>query len=182
MNRLSEKYKKEVIPALKEELGYRNDLSVPRLEKVVISMGTGQGLKEPRFNEVAENTLKRITGQKPVKTTAKKSIAAFKIRKGMNIGLKVTLRGKRMYDFVDKLINVSLPRIRDFRGLEAKMFDGQGNINIGFKEHLAFPEIKSDEVEKIHGLEVTIVTTAKTDKEGLALLKKLGFPIKKLTD
>lgn len=178
MNRLLEKYRKEIIPALKAELGLKNNLAVPKLEKVIVSIGTGQGLRDPRFNEVAEATLVRITGQKPIKTLAKKSIAAFKVRQGMKIGLKVTLRGKRMYDFVDKLINISLPRLRDFRGLEAKMMDGAGNLTIGFREHLAFPEIKSDEVEKIHGLEVTIVTTAKNDQAGMALLKRLGFPIK----
>lgn len=178
MNRLLEKYKKEVIPALKEELGYKNNLAVPRLEKVIVGIGTGQGLREPRFTELTEETLKRITGQRPVKTSAKKSIAAFKIRQGMNVGLKVTLRGRRMYDFIDKLINVTLPRVRDFRGLSAKALDGSGNLTIGFKEHLAFPEIRSDEVERMHGLEVTIVTTAKDNQAGLALFKKLGFPIK----
>lgn len=178
MSRLIKKYREEIAPALKEELGLKNSLAVPRLVKVVVSIGTGQGLRDPRFNEVVEDTLIRITGQKPVKTEAKKSIATFKVRQGMKVGLKVTLRGKRMYDFVDKLVNVSLPRIRDFRGLESKLMDGKGNLSIGFKEHLAFPEIKSDEVEKIHGLEVTIVTTAKNDKEGLSLFKRLGFPIR----
>lgn len=178
MNRLLEKYRKEVAPALKAELGLKNILAVPKLTKVVVSVGTGQGLRDPRFGEVAEATLTRLTGQKPLKTAAKKSIAAFKVRQGMKVGLKATLRGPRMYDFVDKLINVSLPRVRDFRGLDVKNVDGQGNLNIGFREHLAFPEIKSDEVEKIHGLEVTVVTTAKTAAAGLALLKKLGFPFK----
>lgn len=176
--KLLEKYRKEIMPALKADLGLKNDLAVPRLEKVVVSVGTGQGLRDPRFNEVVEDTLIRITGQKPVKTSAKKSIATFKIRAGMKVGMKVTLRGQRMYDFIDKLVNITLPRIRDFRGLEAKLMDGQGNLSIGLKEHLAFPEIKSDEVEKIHGLQVTIITTAKTDAIGLALFKKLGFPIK----
>ncbi|MFH1173055.1 MAG: 50S ribosomal protein L5 [bacterium] len=178
MNRLIKKYREEIVPALKAELGLSNQMAVPKLVKAVVSIGTGQGLRDPRFNEVAEDTLIRITGQKPITTLAKKSIATFKIRQGMKVGLKVTLRGRRLYDFVDKLVNISLPRIRDFRGLEAKLMDGQGNLTIGFKEHLSFPEIKSDEVEKIHGLEVTIVTTAKNDKDGLALFRKLGFPIK----
>lgn len=178
MSRLIKQYREEIAPALKAELGLKNIMAVPRLVKVVVSIGTGQGLRDPRFNEVAEATLTRITGQKPLTTAAKKSIATFKIREGMKVGLKVTLRGKRMYDFIDKLVNISLPRIRDFRGLDAKFMDGHGNLTIGFKEHLSFPEIKSDEVEKIHGLEVTIVTTAHDDKSGLALFKKLGFPIK----
>ncbi|MFH1225872.1 MAG: 50S ribosomal protein L5 [bacterium] len=178
MNRMLKKYRAEIIPALKAELGLANNLAVPKLEKVVIGVGLGQGLRDPRFNEVAESTLARITGQRPIKTLAKKSIAAFKVRQGMTVGLKVTLRGQRMWDFVDKLVNITLPRLRDFRGLETKALDGSGNLTIGFKENLAFPEIKSDEVEKIHGLEVTVVTTAKNNQEGLALLKKLGFPIK----
>lgn len=178
MSRLKEKYQKEVIPALKEILDYKNSLAVPKLEKVVINVGTGQGLKDAKFNEVVANTLQRITGQRPVKTMAKKSISSFKVREGMVVGLMVTLRGKRMYDFVDKLINITLPRVRDFRGLEIKSVDGQGNLNIGFKEHLAFPEIKADEVEKIHGLEVAVITTAKTKKEGLELFKLLGFPFR----
>ncbi len=175
---MRKKYQEEVVPALKAELGLANDLAVPKLEKVVVGVGLGQGLRDPRFNEVAESALVRITGQRPIKTLAKKSIAAFKVRQGMTVGLKVTLRGQRMWDFVDKLVNITLPRLRDFRGLEAKSLDGSGNLTIGFKENLAFPEIKSDEVEKIHGLEVTVVTTAKNNQEGLALLKRLGFPIK----
>lgn len=180
MNRLKEKYQKIVIPTMKEKFGYKNNLSVPKLDKVVINIGTGPGLKDAKFNEVAEETLRRITGQQPVKMAAKKAISNFKIRKGLIVGMSVTLRDKRMYDFIDKLINVTLPRARDFRGLEIKSIDKSGNLNIGFKEHIAFPEIQSDEVEKIHGLEVTIVTNAKTKEEGLELLTLLGFPFKKV--
>lgn len=165
--------------AMKEKFGYKNSLSVPKIDKVVVNIGTGRGLTDARFNEVAENTLARITGQKPVKTIAKKSISNFKIRQGLVVGMMVTLHGRNMYDFLDKLINVTFPRVRDFRGLESKIVDSQGNLNIGFKEHIAFPEIKSDEVEKIHGLQVAVVTTAKTKEEGLELLKLLGFPFRK---
>jgi len=179
MHNFKEKYQKEIIPALKEKFGYKNNLAIPKIEKVVINVGTGHGLKDPKFNEVVENTLKRITGQRPVKTIAKKSISNFKIREGLVVGMVVTLRGKRMNDFVDKLVNATLPRIRDFRGLDASSVDPKGNLNIGFKEHIAFPEIKPDEVEKIHGLQVSIVTTAKTREEGLELFKLLGFPFRK---
>ena len=179
MNRLQEKYKKEILPALKEKLGYKNVLAVPRIEKVVINVGTSKGLTDSKFNEVVENTLQRITGQKPVKAAAKKSISNFKIREGMVVGMVVTLRGTRMYDFIDKLINITFPRVRDFRGIETTTIDPKGNLNVGFKEHIAFPEISSDEVEKIHGLQISVVTTAKTKEEGLELLKFLGFPFKK---
>ena len=176
MSRIKEKYNKVVLPVLKEKFGYKNNLAIPRIEKVVINVGTGHGLKDAKFNDVVEYTLQRITGQKPVKTTAKKSISNFKIREGLVVGMMVTLRGKRRDDFIDKLINITLPRVRDFRGLSPKSVDPQGNLNIGFSEHIAFPEIKSDEVEKIHGLQVSVVTTAKTKEEGLELLKLLGFP------
>lgn len=179
MLRLKERYQKVVIPALKEKFGYKNNLAIPRIEKVVVNVGTGLGLKDPKFNEVVEGTLKRIAGQRPVKLAAKKSISNFKIREGLVVGMMVTLRGKRRDDFVDKLINIALPRVRDFRGLSPKSVDPQGNLNLGFKEHIVFPEIKSDEVEKIHGLEVSIVTTAKNKEEGLELLKLLGFPFQK---
>jgi len=179
MYNFKEKYQKEIIPALKEKFGYTNNLAIPRIEKVVINVGTGHGLKDPKFNEVVENTLQRITGQRPIKTVAKKSISNFKIRDGLVVGMVVTLRGKRMNDFIDKLVNVTLPRIRDFRGLEATCIDPKGNLNIGFKEHIAFPEIKPDEVEKIHGLQVSIVTTAKTREEGLELFRLLGVPFRK---
>jgi large subunit ribosomal protein L5 len=173
-----ERYKKEVIPEMKKIFGYKNDLAVPQLVKAVINVGVGRALKDDKFLDHVTNTLIRITGQKPVMTKAKKSISAFKIRAGMVVGLKVNLRGRRMYDFVDKLINVALPRVRDFRGLEARSIDNRGNLTIGFPEHLVFPEIKSDEVEKLHGLEVVIDTNAKSQQEGLTLFKLLGFPIK----
>jgi len=179
MSRLQEKYKKEIAPALKKKFGYKNDLAIPRIEKVVVNIGTGPGLKDAKFNEVAEGTLTRITGQRPIKTAAKQSISNFKIRKGLIVGMMVTLRGKRRDDFVDKLINATLPRVRDFRGLNPNSVDQRGNLNIGFKENIAFPEIKSDEVEKIHGLQVSIVTTAKSREESLELLRLLGFPFSK---
>lgn len=179
MNRIKENYQKTIISAMKEKFGYKNNLEVPRLEKVVINIGTGKGLKDSKFNEVAEDTLQRITGQKPIKTVAKKSISNFKIREGLIVGMVATLRGERMYDFIDKLISVTFPRVRDFQGLDAKSIDKSGNLNIGFKEHIAFPEIQSDEVEKIHGLEITVVTTANNKEEGLELLSLLGFPFKK---
>lgn len=179
MSRISEKYKKEVLPALKKEFGYKNDMAVPKIEKVVINVGTGHGLKDSKFNEAVEDTLRRITGQQPVKTIAKKSISNFKIREGLVVGMMTTLRGKKMDDFIDKLINITLPRVRDFRGLSPKSVDPKGNLNLGFKEHISFPEIKSDEIEKIHGLQVTFVTTAKNREEGLELLRLLGFPFTK---
>ncbi|MBU1164672.1 50S ribosomal protein L5 [Patescibacteria group bacterium] len=178
MHRILEKYQKQVAPAMKKRFGYKNNLAIPKLSKVVINVGTGAALKDAKMSDVILNTIQRITGQKPVSTKAKKSISAFKIREGLAIGMMTTLRGKMMYDFIDKLINITLPRIRDFRGLEAKSVDNNGNLNIGFKEHIAFPEIHSDEVEKIHGLEVAIVSTAKTQEEGIELFKNLGFPIK----
>jgi large subunit ribosomal protein L5 len=175
---LKEKYTKQVIPAMKEKFDYKNDLSVPKLEKVTVNVGVGQGLKDAKFKENVGNTLIRITGQRPVERKAKKAIAGFKIRKGQIVGLIVTLRKNRMYDFVDKLINIALPRTRDFRGLNPKSLDGHGNLTIGFKEHIAFPEIKADEVERLHGLEVVVVTSAKDDEHGLELLRLLGFPFK----
>jgi large subunit ribosomal protein L5 len=175
---LREKYLKQVIPAMKEKFGYKNDLAVPKLEKVIVNVGIGQGLKDIKFKENVEATLMRITGQKPVERKARKAISGFKIKKGQVVGLMVTLRKKRMYDFVDKLINIALPRTRDFRGLNPKSMDGHGNLTIGFKEHIAFPEIKADEVERLHGLEVVIVTSARDDERGLELLKLLGFPFK----
>src|SRR3989344_6813372 len=178
MMNLKEKYQKVVIPALKEKFGYKNNLAIPRIDKVVVNVGTGQGLKDAKFNEVVAATLERITGQRPIRVAAKKSISNFKIRAGLVVGMMVTLRGKRMYDFVEKLINITLPRIRDFRGLETKMVDPNGNLNIGFREHIAFPEIRSDEVEKIHGLQVSVVTDAKSHDIGLELFKLLGFPFR----
>ncbi|PIP18020.1 MAG: 50S ribosomal protein L5 [Parcubacteria group bacterium CG_4_10_14_0_8_um_filter_35_7] len=178
MSRLKQKYIKEVIPAMKEKFGYKNDLAVPRLERAILNVGLGPALKDSKFMDTVENTLLKITGQKPIKTLAKKSVSSFKIRKGMVVGMKVTLRGERMNDFVDKLINIALPRVRDFRGLSPQIMDGRGNLAIGFKEHIVFPEIKPDEVEKLHGLEVVVVTTATDDREGLELLKLLGFPFR----
>jgi len=175
---LKKNYFEEVESALKEQFGFSNALVAPRLTRVVINIGMGPSLKETGFKDLTVNTLTRITGQKPVETKGRKSIAGFKIRQGMTVGLKVTLRGKKMYDFVEKLINFTLPRVRDFRGLSPKSIDGQGNLTIGFDEHLAFPEVNPDEVERLHGLEVTVVTSAKSHDEGLALLKLLGFPFK----
>ena len=178
---LRETYKKEIVPKLREEFGYKNIHSIPKLTSISLNIGLGKGLKEARYLETAEKTLELISGQKPVKTKAKKSISGFKIREGMVVGQKVTLRGKRMWNFIEKLINVSLPRVRDFRGLSVKSFDGQGNYSIGLKEHTAFPEIKNDQIEIVHGLQVTISTSAKTNKEAEALLRHLGLPLKKET-
>lgn len=172
-------YLEKVVPALMAEFGFTNKLAVPKVAKVVVHIGTGPGIKDAKFLETAEDTLQRITGQRPVKTLAKKSIANFKIRQGMVVGLKVTLRGRRMWDFLTKLTNVALPRVRDFRGLDPKAVDRQGNASFGFKEHVVFPEIPSDEVERIHGLEVVVDTTATTHDEGLSLLRHLGFPFRK---
>jgi len=172
-------YKQEVLPKLRSEFGYKNVHSVPTLKSVTLNVGLGAGLKDAKIIETAEKTLTKISGQKPVNTKARKSIATFKIREGNVVGMKVTLRGKRMWDFMEKLIKVSLPRVRDFRGLSRKAFDGQGNYSIGFKEHIAFPEIHSDEIDLIHGLQVTIATSATTDEESMSLLTHLGLPLKK---
>jgi large subunit ribosomal protein L5 len=179
MNRLQEKYRKEALPKLAEAIGRSNPHSLPRIDKVIINAGLGKSIQDPTYVDTAVDVIARITGQRPVKTLAKKSISNFKIRKGMVVGAKVTLRGDQMYAFLDKLIHVALPRVRDFRGLPRNAFDGSGNYSIGFKEHIVFPEISSDEVEKIVGLEVNIVTTAKTDDEGRQLLEMLGFPFEK---
>ncbi len=175
---LKEKYKKEIIPAMIKSGDYKNPMAVPKMEKAVINVGLSKALNDSKYFEVIEDTLLRIGGQRPVKTKAKKSISSFKVREGMIVGMKITLRGSRMYDFVEKLINVTLPRVRDFRGLPARSVDKSGNLNIGFKEHISFPEIRPDEVEKIHGLEVNITTTAKTHEEGLKLFKLLGLPFR----
>lgn len=171
-------YKTDVAPKLKGEFGLKNIHSVPVVKMITLNIGLGPGIKDGKFLETAEKTLTRISGQRPVKTKARKSISGFKIREGNVVGLKVTLRGKRMWDFLEKLIKVSLPRIRDFRGLSPKAFDGRGNYSIGFKEHIAFPEISSDEIELIHGLQVTISTSAEDDEQAKALLKHLGLPLK----
>ena len=176
---LKEYYKKEVVTKLKDQFGYKNNLAVPKLLKVVINVGFGRQNKEKAFIDNVANGLTRISGQKPVLTRAKKSISAFKIRQGMVIGACVTLRGQRMFDFIEKLVNISFPRIRDFRGISDKAIDNSGNLTVGFKEHLSFPEIKLDELENVFGLEISIATTAKTRDEGLALFTGLGFPFKK---
>ena len=173
---LYEKYKKEVVPALQKELGFKNAMQAPKIKKVILNAGIGRFVKEPRYIDNVENTLAKITGQKPMRTKAKKSISNFKIREGMEIGVAVTLRGARMYQFLEKLVSITLPRVRDFRGLSEKSFDKNGNYTIGFKENLAFPEIKAEELEKIHGLQITINTNAKNKAEGKALLTHMGFP------
>lgn len=177
-NNLKNKYLKEVIPVLAKKFGYKNKMAVPKIEKVTINIGINQNRKDQQYLDLMASTLERITGQKPVETKAKKSISSFKIRQGMTVGLMLTLRGKRMYNFLDKLVNITLPRVRDFRGLPLGAVDNSGNLNIGFKEHIAFPEIKSDEIERLHGLQVNVTTSASTQKEGLELFKLLGFPIK----
>lgn len=174
--RLYEKYKSEVVPALQKEFGLSNVMAVPRIVKVVINMGLGEAVQNPKGLELAVADLARIAGQKPVVTKAKKSIATFKLRQGMSIGTMVTLRGARMYEFLDRFMNLALPRIRDFRGVSAKSFDGRGNYSIGVKEQLIFPEIEYDKVDKVRGMDITIVTTANTDEEARALLKNMGMP------
>ncbi len=178
MNELIKKYKEVVVPQMKEKFGYKNDLAVPRIEKVTLNVGISSSNKDTQFIKAIEESLTSITGQRPVKTLAKKSISSFKIRRGMVVGYKVTLRGKKMYDFIYKLINIALPRVRDFWGISLKSVDKQGNLTLGFKENIVFPEINPSKVEKFHGLEVTITTSAKTREEGLTLLKLLGFPFK----
>ncbi len=178
MKKLREQYN-DILANLKTELGLSNVMEVPRLEKVTLNVGLGKGLSDNGFVDAVEESLTRITGQKPVKTLAKKSISNFKIREGMVIGMKVTLRGDRMFDFIDKLVHITLPRVRDFRGISDKSIDKAGNLNIGIKEHIAFPEIKADDIERVHGVEVTITTTADTREQGLALFKAIGIPFKK---
>ncbi len=179
MNRLREKYIKEVVPSLTEKHGYTTPMLVPKLEKIVVNMGVGDTTVNSKNLDNAVNELEKITGLKAVETTAKKSIASFKVREGHKIGCKVTLRGERMYNFLDKLISVALPRVRDFRGLSPKSFDGRGNYTIGIKEQIIFPEINFDEVEKVRGMDVVLVTTAKTNEEAFDLLKELGVPFRK---
>lgn len=164
---------------MKEKFGYTNDLAVPRIQKASLNCGAGKALQDAKVLDAIADTLTRISGQKAVFTKARKSISAFKIRQGMVIGARVTLRGSRMYDFVEKLVHSTLPRVRDFQGIDMKCVDQHGNLSIGFSEHIAFPEIRSDEVEHVHGLEVTITSSAKTREEGLELFKLLGFPFKK---
>jgi len=176
MSRLKERYKKEIIPNLMELCGYKNIMQVPRLEKVVLNIGAGEANQNAKVLEAAERDLVAISGQHPVITRAKKSISSFKLRAGMPIGLKVTLRGKRMYDFFDKLVNAVLPRIREFQGVSPNSFDGRGNYTLGLSEQIVFPEIDYEKVDKPRGLEVSIITTAKTDEVGRHLLGLLGMP------
>ncbi len=176
MSRLKEKYRKEVIPALMKLCGYKNIMQVPRLDKIVLNIGVGEAIQNAKALESAERDLVAISGQHPVTTRAKKSIASFRLRTGMPIGLKVTLRGKRMYDFFDKLVNAVLPRIREFQGVPRNSLDGRGNYSLGFKEQVVFPEIDYDKIDKVRGLEVSIITTARTDEEGRHLLELLGMP------
>ena len=176
MARLKDKYISEVVPALQQKFNYKNLNEVPRLEKIVLNMGLGDCKDNPKSMEVAVTELKTIAGQKPLVTKAKKSIANFKVREGMNIGAKVTLRNDRMYEFADKLFSIVLPRVRDFRGVSAKAFDGRGNYALGVREQLIFPEIEYDKIEKIRGMEMIFVTTAKTDEECKELLRLLGMP------
>jgi large subunit ribosomal protein L5 len=176
--RLKQYYVKSVIPALTKEFGYKNVMAVPKLDKISINIGLGEATQNAKLMDGAVNELGQIAGQKPVVTKAKKSIAAFKLREGMAIGCAVTLRGDRMYEFLDRLVNVALPRVRDFRGVSTKSFDGRGNYTLGVKDQLIFPEIDYAKVEKTKGMNVTITTTARTDAEGLALLKNLGMPFR----
>ena len=176
MARLKDKYRAEVAPALQQHFQYKNVMEIPRLEKIVINMGLGDCKDNAKALEVAVGELATIAGQKPLVTKAKKSIANFKLRAGMNVGAKVTLRGDRMYEFTDKLVSIVLPRVRDFRGVSAKAFDGRGNYSLGVREQLIFPEIDYDKVEKIRGMEMIFVTTAKTDEEARELLRLLGMP------
>ena len=176
--RLKEKYLKEIAPALTKEFGYTNAMSVPKLEKIVVNVGLGEAIQNSKAVDVAVGDLTTIVGQKPVVTKAKKSIAAFKLREGMNIGVMVTLRGDRMYEFLDRFVSLALPRVRDFRGVSPKAFDGRGNYTVGLKDQLIFPEIDFGKVDKARGMNVCIVTTAKTDEEARSLLRHLGMPFR----
>jgi large subunit ribosomal protein L5 len=179
MNRLKEKFNKEITPALMSKFSYKSVMQVPRLEKIVINMGVGDAVANAKALDTAVEELTTITGQKPVVTRAKKSIAGFRLREGMPIGTKVTLRGEKMYEFLDKLVSVSLPRVRDFRGISKKSFDGRGNYTLGVKEQLIFPEIDYDKVNKVRGMDIVIVTTANTDEEARELLTQFGMPFQK---
>jgi len=178
MSRLYTLYKDEITPKMMEKFQYKNVMQVPKIERVVVNIGVGEAIQNPKALDGAVSDLTIITGQKPVITRAKKSIAGFKLREGMPIGCKVTLRGKMMYEFLDRLINLSLPRVRDFRGISPSAFDGRGNFALGIKEQTIFPEIEYDKIDKIRGLEVVIVTTAKTDEEGRELLRGMGMPFR----
>jgi large subunit ribosomal protein L5 len=176
--RLRQHYQKSVIPALVKEFGYKNAMAVPKIQKVSVNIGLGEATQNAKLMDGAVNELGQIAGQKPVVTKAKKSIAAFKLREGMSIGAMVTLRGDRMYEFLDRLMNVALPRVRDFRGVSSKSFDGRGNYTLGVRDQLIFPEIDYNKVEKVKGMNISIITSAKSDAEGLALLKHMGMPFR----
>ena len=176
MARLKDKYIAEIAPAMQEKFGYSNVMAIPKLDKIIINIGLGEAVDNPKALDGAVEDITLIAGQKPVITRAKKSIAGFKIREGMPIGVKVTLRGDRMYEFVDRLFNVALPRVRDFRGVSGKSFDGRGNYSLGLTEQLIFPEIDYDKIDKIRGMQIVFTTTAKTDEEGKEILKMLGMP------
>jgi large subunit ribosomal protein L5 len=178
LDRLQEKYNSEVIPAMTEKFGYKNVMQLPKIEKVIINMGVGEAVGNPKALDAAVNDLTIISGQKPVLTRAKKSLAVWKLREGMPIGTKVTIRGTRMYQFLDKFMNIALPRVRDFRGVSDKAFDGRGNYSVGLKEQLIFPEIEYDKIDKLRGMNIVIVTTANTDEEARELLKLMGMPFK----
>ncbi|HTH51663.1 MAG TPA: 50S ribosomal protein L5 [Pyrinomonadaceae bacterium] len=178
MARLRDKYKKEIAPALAKEFDIKNPMAIPKIEKVVVNMGMGEASANAKILDVASDELRAVTGQKPVITKAKKSIAAFKLRQGMAIGTMVTLRGERMYEFLDRLISVALPRVRDFRGISAKAFDGRGNYTLGIREQLIFPEIDFNKVDKTRGMNISIVTTAQNDDQARSLLKALGMPFR----
>ncbi|MDC0663224.1 50S ribosomal protein L5 [Marinobacter sp. SS21] len=179
MLNMKEQYSKEVVPALQQEFGYKNVMQVPRIEKITLNMGVGEAVGDKKLIENAVADLEALTGQKVVVTKARKSVAGFKIREGWPIGCKVTLRGERMWDFFDRLVHIAIPRVRDFRGLNPKSFDGRGNYSMGVREQIIFPEIEYDKVDKIRGLDITITTSAGTDDEGRELLKAFGFPFKK---
>ena len=176
MARLKEFYSQEVAPAMMKKFGYKNVMEIPKVEKIVVNMGVSDAVGNPKALDAAVSDLTQISGQKPIVTKAKQSISAFKIREGMSIGTKVTLRGERMYHFMDKLLNVALPRVRDFRGISPKAFDGRGNYTLGVKEQLIFPDMEYDKIDKIRGMDITIVTTANTDEEARELLKLMGMP------
>jgi large subunit ribosomal protein L5 len=174
--RLKQKYKDEIVDFMKKEFNYKNVMQIPKLEKIVLNMGLGDAIENKKLLETALQEMTLISGQRPVKTKAKKSVASFKVRQGMEIGCKVTLRGDRMYEFLDRFVNIALPRVRDFRGVSSNSFDGRGNFAVGIKEQIIFPEIDYDKVEKIHGMDVVICTTAKTDDEARKLLEAFGMP------
>lgn len=178
MPRLKDLYREQVMPTLQKELGYRNVMQVPRLEKIVVNVGMGEALQNAKALDAAVQDITTITGQQPIVTRARKSIASFKLREGNPVGVKVTLRGNRMWDFLDRLCNIALPRQRDFRGISPDSFDGRGNYSLGLREQLVFPEIDYDKIDKIRGMEITIVTTAETDEEGFHLLRLLGMPFR----